>query len=154
MTPPHVIVVFIPARWEAWKRYDQEDETFDLHDFVKAYCVQKGIATQFIEEETLADRDVGRVIWFQALAIYAKAMRTPWILDCIDKDTAFIGIGYSHSASAPSGKHIVLGCSHIYSAEGIGLRYRLSQIEDPHYDNDDWRQRHPFMSIDDARRVG
>jgi hypothetical protein len=43
----------------------------------------------------------------------------------------------------------VLGCSHIYSARGEGLQYRLSKIEDPiiHSGN-------PFMSKDDSRRVG
>jgi hypothetical protein len=153
-TPPHVILIYIPDRWAAWKRYDLGGETFDLHDFVKAHCVQKGIATQFLEEDTLSYNDPGRIMWFQALALYAKAMRTPWILDSIDRDTAFIGLGYSQSPNAPSGKQIILGCSHLYSPEGVGLSYRLSKIEDPIFDKDDRRQRNPFMSVDDARRVG
>ena len=41
------------------------------------------------------------------------------------------------------------GCSHIYSDKGEGLQYRLSKVEDPIM-----RGRNPFMSKDDARRVG
>mgnify|MGYP000997851768 FL=1 len=49
---PHVVLVFIPARWKLWRGYSTATERFDLHDFVKAYCVQRGIATQFLEEDT------------------------------------------------------------------------------------------------------
>lgn len=147
---PNLILVYIPRRWQKWERYNADDERFDLHDFVKAYCVQRGIATQFLREDTLTDDYQCQVIWWLALALYVKAMRTPWILESLDAETAFMGLGFSHDLSAQKGKHIILGCSHIYSSEGLGLRYSLSKIEEPIFD----RQGNPYMSRDDARRLG
>ena len=42
-----------------------------------------------------------------------------------------------------------MGCSHIYNSQGEGVQYRLTQIENPVI-----RGKNPFMSRDDARRVG
>lgn len=146
---PHVIVIFVPERWRRWEYYNNEGERFDLHDFIKAYCVQHGIATQFLRENTFNKPHQCEVMWWLALSLYAKAMRTPWILEEIDHETAFMGLGYSLDLNAPRGKHVVLGCSHIYNSEGVGLRYRLSKIEEPV-----WRQKNPHMSREDARRAG
>lgn len=146
----NVIVVYVPARWEKWERKNGPDESYDLHDFVKAACVQKGIATQFLREATLEKPYQGEINWWLALALYAKSMRTPWVLESMDNNTAFVGLGFSIDKSAPRGAHVVIGCSHIYSADGQGLRYRVSRLEDPYVD----RRGNPFMSRDDARRVG
>lgn len=146
---PNVVLVFIPARWRRWSRFETDDERFDLHDFVKAYCVQRGVATQFLEEDTLANPYRCRVWWWLSLALYAKAMRTPWVLDSLEPDTAFVGLGFSVDRAAETGQHIVLGCSHLYNAQGQGLQYRLSKIEDPILVRGNC-----FMSRDDARRVG
>jgi argonaute-like protein implicated in RNA metabolism and viral defense len=42
-----------------------------------------------------------------------------------------------------------MGCSHIYSSRGEGLQYRLSQVENPVFFG-----KNPYLSRDDARRVG
>jgi hypothetical protein len=76
-------------------------------------------------------------------------MRTPWRLDCLEDDSAFVGIGYSVDSGASPKEHVLLGCSHIYSARGEGLQFRLGRIE-----NAVMRGRNPFMSIHDARRTG
>lgn len=145
----NVIVIYVPKRWADWRCYEGEDEHFDLHDFIKAFCVQKGIATQFIEESTLGKTNQCEIQWWLALSFYVKSMRTPWVLDGLDKSTAFMGIGYSVDEGARRGNHIILGCSHIYNAEGIGLKYKLSKIEEPII-----RQGNPYMSKPDARRLG
>ena len=146
---PDVVLIYIPDRWRPFRGYSTKSESFDLHNFVKASCVQRGIATQFLNEDTLSDRQQCRVWWWLSLALYAKGMRTPWLLDSLADDTAFVGLGFSIDANAPRGEHVVLGCSHIYSAHGEGLQYRLSKIENPII-----RRRNPFMSADDARRTG
>lgn len=146
---PNVILIFVPTRWQKWRRFTTDDEQFDLHDFVKAYCVQRGIATQFLEQDTLENQYQCRVWWWLSLALYAKAMRTPWVLDGLDADTAFVGLGFSIDRKAEVGQHIVLGCSHLYNAHGEGLQYRLSKIENPVI-----VRGNPFMSRDDARHVG
>ena len=81
--------------------------------------------------------------------MYVKSMRTPWVLDSLDTDTAFIGLGFSINPVAVRGEHITLGCSHIYSSRGEGLQYRLSKLESPLIIG-----KNAFMSCDDARRVG
>ncbi len=146
---PSVVVVYIPARWQTWERYHTGDESFDLHDYVKAFCVQQGIPTQFIREATLTKPHQCEVFWWLALSLYAKSMRTPWVLQDHDSRTAFMGLGFSVDATAGRGNRVVLGCSHLYNGEGLGLRYRLSKIENPII-----RGRNPFMSRADARRMG
>jgi len=146
---PHLVLIFFPDRWNHLRGYREENERFDVHDFVKAFCVQRGVATQFLNQSTMADQQQCRVWWWLSLALYVKSMRTPWVLDNLSHDTAFVGLGFSLDRTAARGQHVVLGCSHIYSARGEGLQYRLSKIEDPII-----RGGNPFMSKDDARRVG
>ena len=144
-----VVLIYIPNRWHPFRGYNNESESFDLHNFVKAFGVQHGIATQFLNEDTLSNSHRCRVWWWLSLALYVKGMRTPWLLDSLANDTAFVGLGFSIDSNAPHGDHVVLGCSHIYSTQGVGLQYRLSKIENPMI-----RQGNPFMSVEDARRVG
>jgi argonaute-like protein implicated in RNA metabolism and viral defense len=142
-------MILYPVRWRDYRGYRTDAERFDVHDFVKAFCVQRGIATQFLDEETFADDYQCRVWWWLSLALYVKAMRTPWVLNSLAEDTAFVGLGFSIDPAAEKGKHVVLGCSHIYSGKGEGLQYRLSKIENPVFYG-----KNPFMSKDDARRTG
>ncbi len=144
-----VILVFTPERWRKWRGFKNDDEVFDVHDFVKAYCVQEGIATQFLDQNTLAYQDKCRVWWWLSVALYAKSMRTPWVLDGLDPNSAFVGLGYAMNQRAEKGKHIVLGCSHIYNAQGQGLQFRLSRIENPIISGGN-----PFLTFEDARRLG
>jgi argonaute-like protein implicated in RNA metabolism and viral defense len=88
------------------------------------------------------------VWWWLTVALYAKAMRTPWVLEALDKNTAFVGLGFTIDRYAAKGQRIVLGCSHLFNAQGEGLQFRLSKIENPVI-----LGRNPHMSYDDARRV-
>jgi argonaute-like protein implicated in RNA metabolism and viral defense len=142
-------VIFFPQRWDHLRGYRDDDERFDVHDFVKAYAVQRGVATQFLTQDTLSDSQQCRVWWWLSLALYVKGMRTPWLLEGLDEDTAYVGLGFSIDRNAEKGAHVVLGCSHIYSSRGEGLQYRLSKVENPII-----RGKNPFMSRDDARRTG
>ena len=146
---PNVIVIFIPTRWSRWRSFETETERFDLHNFIKAFCVPQGIATQFLEEDTLDNELQCRIRWWLSLALYVKSMRTPWVLSSLDNDSAFVGLGISLDRKADKGRHVILGCSHLYNAQGQGLQFRLSKIENPIF-----RNRNAFMSYDDARRVG
>lgn len=146
---PSVIFIYVPARWAAIRGYDVDGETFDLHDFVKASAIPQGVATQFLEEDTLRHEQQCRVRWWLSLATYAKAMRSPWALDGLDKDSAYVGVGYSLRNRPGEDGNVILGCSHLYSPNGLGLQFRLSKIENPIM-----RRKNPFMSFDDARRLG
>lgn len=144
-----VVLVFIPDRWKRWREFHTDSEHFDLHDFTKAYSVQRGIATQFIEEDTLQYRDMCRVWWWLSVALYTKAMRTPWVVSGLDANTAFVGLGYAIDQREERGKHIVLGCSHLYNAQGQGLQFRLSRIDNPII-----KGKNAFLTAEDARRLG
>ncbi len=144
-----VLVIFIPTDWNYFTKIDDVQEKFDLHDHIKAYAAQRGIATQFIREDTLSDPLACQVNWWLSLSFYVKALRTPWLLTGLDSKTAFVGIGYSVNHKSKREK-VVLGCSHIYNANGQGLRYKLSRVEDCYID----RRNNPFLSYQDAYKFG
>jgi len=146
-----VVIIIIPQRWLPYTSYDIDNEYFDLHDYIKAYCAEKGIATQFIQEDTVDDTNLScQINWWLSLSYFVKSMRTPWVLENLDKNTAFAGIGYSVSGKGADSK-IVLGCSHIYNSKGQGLKYRLSKVEDQLF----WdRQDRPHLSYSDAFKFG
>lgn len=146
-TSVRLVLVFIPDRWAKYADYANEEEEINLHDLTKAYCVQRGIATQVLKERTLAKKFDCEVVWWLALSLYAKSMRTPWILDGLSSTTAFVGMGFSVLKKAQAGGHVVLGCSHIYSAEGMGLNYRLSKIDNPVF-----VRKNPHLTEEDAYR--
>jgi hypothetical protein len=143
-----VIIVMVPVGWKLFEKLFIEDVRHDLHDYVKAFCVQRGISTQFLREETFAKTQQCEVLWWLAQSLYVKSLRTPYILDGQDAGTVFVGIGYGMAADRNRGG-VVLGCSHLYDAAGQGLRYVLSRINQPI-----WRNRNPYLSRDDAIRVG
>ncbi len=152
VTGRKIIVVFIPQRWDAFTSYRTEDESFDLHDYIKAFCAEKGIMSQLIREKTIKDAlQKCQINWWLSLSFFVKSMRTPWILANTDKTTAFAGLGYSIDSKDNSNGHIVLGCSHIYSSTGEGLKYKLSRISN---DKIQWRHRKPHLCYDDAYEFG
>ncbi len=145
-----VIIIFIPDRWNDFLKYSDNHEDYDLHDYIKAFCAEKGIATQFIQENTVRSNLQCQIHWWLSLSFYVKSLRTPWILDQLDKTTAFAGIGYSVNQRNRKNQ-IILGCSHIYTSQGEGLKYRLSKVEDQIYwDN----QKNPHLSYNDAFHFG
>lgn len=144
-----VLIVFIPEEWNIITDINNEHEKFDLHDYIKAYAAQKQIATQFIQESTLSDPLTCQVNWWLSLSFYVKAQRTPWVLNGLESNTAFVGMGYSVNHHKEKNK-VVLGCSHVYNSYGQGLKYRLSRVEDCYFD----KQNNPYLSYQDAYKFG
>jgi len=143
------IVVFIPNEWQLFESYINYGESFDLHDYVKAYAASKGVPTQLIREKTLSDSLKCQIYWWLSLSFYVKSLRTPWILNSQEKDTAYAGIGYSVSRTQ-SKSEIVIGCSHIYDSNGQGLKYKLSKIDNYVLD----KKSNPYLSYKDAFQFG
>lgn len=144
-----IIVIFIPEKYEPFTRVESETEIFDLHDYIKAYAAQKRLATQFLREDTLTDTLYCQVNWWLSLSFYVKSQRTPWILHGLDQETAFVGIGYSVKKNGQRSQ-VALGCSHIYNSFGQGLKYRLTKVEDCHFD----KKNNPFLSYSEAYKFG
>ncbi|MEM8510503.1 MAG: SIR2 family protein [Bacteroidota bacterium] len=146
-----IVVIYIPRRWDNYLGYRDETESFDLHDYVKAFCAEKGVTSQIIREKTILDSSLDcQINWWLSLSYFVKSFRTPWVIDNTDKTTAFAGIGYSVNSKEDDKGHIVLGCSHIYSSNGEGLKYKLSKIND----NIKWINKKPHLSYDDAYEFG
>ncbi len=143
-----VAVVFVPNSWQNFERIETDDVRLDLHDFVKAYGVQRGVRTQLLREETITDSAQCSILWWLSEALYVKSMRTPFALHGADPGTVFVGVGYGFPKGRQEGG-VIFGCSHLYSASGLGLKYLLSRVEEPV-----WRGRHPFLSKEDAIRIG
>lgn len=142
-----VVGIFIPSTWKSIETVEDENHRSDLHDLVKAYCAEKGISTQFLRERTTLKQHMCEVLWWISMAIYAKALKTPFLLDNLDSDTVFVGIGYGIDKFR-AGKGVVLGCSHIFDGAGRGLRYQLSKIENPIM-----YQENPHLTEEDALRI-
>lgn len=140
-----VIVIYIPNEHEIFTMQDN----YDLHDIVKAYAAQKNIATQFIREKTIESNLQCQIMWALSLAIYVKSCHVPWVVSAMRPDTAFAGIGYSINKSK-NGTNIVVGCSHLYSADGQGLKYKLSKLKDFYLD----KRNNPFLTEDEAYKLG
>lgn len=145
----HTVVIFIPNEWQEYEKYTHNGEEFDLHDYIKAFAASKGISTQLIRENTLTDNLKCQIYWWLSLSFYVKSLRTPWVLNITQENTAFAGIGYSLKYKNNEAE-IVIGCSHIYNSNGQGLKYKLSKVDDYYLD----RQSNPFLSYDDAFQFG
>ena len=111
---------------------------------------QHRFTTQFIEEKTLYDKMVCEISWWLSLALFVKALRTPWTLADLDQNTAYAGIGYSIKKQYSGKAEVVLGCSHIYNAQGQGLRYKLSKVEHPQFD----KKKNPYLNFEEAYKFG
>jgi len=144
-----VALIYIPKDYDFLTGYAENNEKYDLHDFVKAYAAQKNIATQFVREKTIESEMYCQIMWALSLAIYVKSSRIPWVISGLQYDTAFAGIGYSVNHT-PKGANIIVGCSHIYSSDGQGMKYKLSKIDEVTFD----RKKNPFLSEDEAYRLG
>ena len=143
------ILIYIPKEYESLTAYSTEYEKFDLHDYVKAYAAQRQVATQFVRQKTIDSELHCQIMWALSLALYVKSGRIPWTITGTQPDTAFAGIGYSVMRGANK-NNVVVGCSHIYSSDGQGMKYRLSKIHDVQFDRKD----NPYLSEDEAYRLG
>ncbi len=144
-----VVLIYIPNEYEYLTSFSDDFENYDLHNFVKAHAVQKNIATQFVREKTIESDLRCQIMWALSLAIYVKSCRIPWVISGLREDTAFAGIGYSINKSA-TGTDIIVGCSHIYSADGQGLKYKLSKLNEVVLD----RRKNPFLTENEAYKLG
>ena len=146
----NVSLIFIPAEYDFLIEYSNNDSSFDLHDSVKAYAASKHIATQFIREKTLSSTLTCQIMWSLSLAVYVKSGRLPWVLsDNQNSDIAYAGIGYSVKMDK-NHTEFVVGCSHVYSAKGEGLKYKISRLDDFKLD----KKGNPYLSESEAYNLG
>lgn len=145
-----VIIIFIPTIWSNLHTFTRNGINYDFHDYIKAHCAKNRITTQIIEEKTLNSNMLCEIYWWLSLALFVKSGRVPWSLNSLNTNTAYAGIGYSISHNCSAKEKITLGCSHLYDAQGQGLKFRLKKIDNPQFD----RRNNPYLSQEEAFRLG
>lgn len=142
-----VLIIHIPKRWADFREHKAPGYDFDLHDALKVFGAPNNLKIQIIEEKSFYYRDLARVMWWLALALYVKADGIPWKLVDPSPRTAFVGLSYGIS-NPIVGRRIITGCSQVFDEHGQGLKFLLHPIENPIIVG-----RNPFMSKEDARRL-
>lgn len=149
-----LVIIYIPNSWHNFEKISSANVHLDLHDQIKSICVERGIRSQLIRESKVQLGNNCRVRWWLSLALFTKSMRIPWLIDASPEKVAYVGIGYSVDQAVES-NHVVLGCSHVFDTNGVGMRFRLSQLQNPIWRDDPFTHRkNPFMSYDDAYQLG
>jgi hypothetical protein len=143
-----VAAVYLPDRWSPGF-YGPEEDTFDLHDYLKAVMAGRGIPTQIIRESSAIKYSCRcSVMWRLGIALYTKAGGIPWKMAHAEPETAFIGISYAIREQKDSGPQFVTCCSQVFDADGVGLEFVAYETDDVHIEREN-----PFLSRSEMRRV-
>ena len=140
-----VLVIYIPKSFSRFRESSDISLDFNLHDAIKLYATEHGVAVQFIEERSINSYDPCKVLWGLSTSLYAKSQGVLWHPKSINEDTVYIGIGYAQSEK----KGICIGCSQLFDSTGTGVRMILRKIRNPLYAG----KKNPYMDKDEARKM-
>ena len=139
-----ILIIYIPKGFARFRESLEISPDFNLHDAIKLYATEKGVAIQFIEERSISSYDPCKVLWGLSTSLYAKAQGVLWHPKSINEDTVYIGIGYAKSEK----RGICIGCSQLFDSTGTGVRMILRKIRSPLYAG-----KNPYMNKDEARKM-